>query len=98
MAKLIHVLLKNLRKHPLLLHFKPGSSRSTSKLLLCTYRALGLQYYKYTFEGINIIFINLMAIVVFVILDDRYLKYHFSDSYFATEECIFALSLASVIP
>ncbi|GBB98387.1 hypothetical protein RclHR1_03210008 [Rhizophagus clarus] len=100
MAKLIVVLLKHLKRNPLSLHFKSGSSRTTprSGVLLCIYRAFGLQYYKYTYEGINIIFINLMTIVFFVIIDDRFLKDRFKDYFFATEEFIFALSLASVIP
>ncbi|RIA92028.1 hypothetical protein C1645_766142 [Glomus cerebriforme] len=100
MAKLIHELLKHLKRSPLSLHFKSGSSRAASRsvVLLCTYRAFGLQYYKYTYDGINIIFINLMAIVFFVIIDDRFLKFRFPDTLFATEEFIFALSLASVIP
>jgi Ca2+:H+ antiporter len=100
MAKLIVELLKHLKRNPLSLHFKSGSSRTTSSsaVLLCTYRAFGLQYYKYTYEGINIMFINLMPIVFFVIIDDRLLKDRFKDYFFATEEFIFALSLASVIP
>ncbi|CAG8634112.1 13280_t:CDS:2 [Rhizophagus irregularis] len=100
MAKLIFELLKHLNRKPLSLHFKSGSSRTTSRsaVLLCTYRAFGLQYYKYTYEGINIMFINLMPIVFFVIIDDRFLKHKFKDYFFSTEEFIFALSLASVIP
>jgi Ca2+:H+ antiporter len=39
-----------------------------------------------------------MSIVFFVIVDDRYIKKRFPDHFFASEEFIFALSLASVIP
>lgn len=41
---------------------------SQGKILLCTYRAVGWQYYKYTVDGINILFINLMPLIFFVIL------------------------------
>jgi Ca2+:H+ antiporter len=99
MAKLTYVLLGHLRRHPLSLHFKSGSRRTaTSVVLLCTDKACGLQYYKYTYDGINIMFVNLMPIVFFVIMDDRFLKKKFPDYFFASEEFIFALSLASVIP
>lgn len=40
-----------------------------STVLLCTYRAAGAQYYKYTIDGVNILFINLLSLVAFVIID-----------------------------
>ena len=43
------------------------SPRST--VLLCTYKAAGLEYYKYTLDGVNIWFVNLMSLVFFVIFD-----------------------------
>ncbi|GAA6064012.1 hypothetical protein JCM10212_005495, partial [Sporobolomyces blumeae] len=43
------------------------SPRST--VLLCTYKAAGLEYYKYTLDGVNIWFVNLMSLVFFVIVD-----------------------------
>ncbi|KAG1501534.1 hypothetical protein G6F46_003223 [Rhizopus delemar] len=104
MAKLNYILVYHLYRHPLSLRFKsspPSSgllsestSSSSSMILLCTYQAIGLQYYKYTFDGINIIFINLMPLVFFVILDD----YLFNKSLIHSSAIIFALALASVIP
>lgn len=44
-----------------------GSPRST--VLLCVYRAFGWKYYKYTVGGVNIMFVNLLPLVFFVILD-----------------------------
>jgi len=43
------------------------SPRST--VLLCTYKAAGLEYYKYTIDGVNIWFVNLMSLVFSVIFD-----------------------------
>ena len=45
------------------------SGAPSSTVLLCTYRAMGLQYYKYTVGGVNIFFVNLLAVVVFAIID-----------------------------
>lgn len=67
-------------------------------ILLCTYQAIGLQYYKYTYDGINIMFINLMPLVFFVIFDQYVLSRHFPDSFITAPAVVFALSLASVIP
>ncbi|KAL0093915.1 Sodium/calcium exchanger protein-domain-containing protein [Phycomyces blakesleeanus] len=106
MAKLNYILMRHLRRHPLSLRFK--SSRSGSHqlgvnhqptvILLCTYQAFGLQYYKYTYDGINIIFINLLSLVFFVIFDEYILKKHWPDAPITSPAVVFALSLGSVIP
>ncbi|ORX35412.1 hypothetical protein BD324DRAFT_632740 [Kockovaella imperatae] len=81
-----------------------------STVLLCTYRAVGLQYYKYTVGGVNIMFINLLPLVFFTIFDAFVLlpaaqrsehRGHTPDPFFAfitSQALIFVLSLASVIP
>ncbi|KAI9014515.1 Sodium/calcium exchanger protein-domain-containing protein [Phycomyces nitens] len=106
MAKLNYILLRHLYRHPLTLRFKSSPSgqsqmNATGKpiiILLCTYQAIGLQYYKYTYDGINIMFINLLPIVFFVIFDDHVLKKYLPDSTITSPTAIFMLSLASVIP
>ncbi|KAI8985920.1 Sodium/calcium exchanger protein-domain-containing protein [Pilobolus umbonatus] len=105
MAKLNYILVRHLRRHPLSLRFrsKPtqtlgGPGHQPTIILLCTYQAFGWQYYKYTFEGINIMFINLMPLVFFVIFDDYVLKEHLPDHFITSPHVIFGLSLASVIP
>lgn len=101
MAKLTFQLLRHLRQRPLSLRFpSPTSSSATSNraILLCTYEAVGLQYYKYTYEGINIIFINFLSLVFFVILDNYFLKRIWPDSFLASPVFLFTLSLGSVIP
>ncbi|KAF9933125.1 hypothetical protein FBU30_006449 [Linnemannia zychae] len=103
MGKFTYVLATHLQKDPLRLHFKRGSSLSLSpqrsEILLCTYDAIGFQYYKYTYDGTNIIFINLMPVVLFTILDEYVLTRVLGhDSLITSPEVIFSLGLASVIP
>ncbi|KAL7311058.1 hypothetical protein PS15m_008871 [Mucor circinelloides] len=104
MAKLNYILVRHLRRHPLSLRFhsKPsiltGAHQQPTIILLCTYQAFGWQYYKYTYNGINIMFINLIPLVFFVIFDDYVLKSHFPDAFITSPQVIFGLSLASVIP
>ncbi|CEP08528.1 hypothetical protein, partial, partial [Parasitella parasitica] len=104
MAKLNYILVRHLRRHPLSLRFhsKPsiltGAHQQPTVILLCTYQAFGWQYYKYTYNGINIMFINLIPLVFFVIFNDYVLKERFPDAFFTSPHVIFGLSLASVIP
>ncbi|KAG0301569.1 hypothetical protein BGZ98_008216 [Dissophora globulifera] len=103
MGKLTYVLATQLRQNPLRLHFKRGSSLTLSaqhsEILLCTYDAIGFQYYKYTYDGTNIIFINLMPIVLFTILDEYVLTHVLGhDSVLTSPAVIFSLGLSSVIP
>lgn len=72
-----------------------------AKVLLCTYQAVGLQYYKYTVDGVNIIFIILMPFVIFVIFDAFFLEpLHLGGfgGFIASQGVIFVLALLSVIP
>ena len=86
------------------------SGSPTSTVLLCTYRAFGWKYYKYTVGGVNILFVNLIPIVFFVIFDgwvllpiaeDRERSGKHVPAFLAlltARPLIFAMSLASVIP
>ena len=85
-----------------------GAPKST--VLLCTYRAFGWKYYKYTVGGVNIMFVNLLPIVFFVILDGMVVL-PIVDGWknagkhvpgilliLTARPLIFVMSLASVIP
>jgi Ca2+:H+ antiporter len=79
------------------------SPRST--VLLCTYKAAGLEYYKYTLDGVNIWFVNLMSLVFFVILDffllEPYAEKHHSGGLLKLitgQGFIFFTALLGVIP
>lgn len=79
MGKVTLLLFYHLRRHPLALSFQSDTSYSrgaipNSSILLCTYRAVGIKYWKYTVDGTNIFLINLMGVVLFVILDYFLLK------------------------
>jgi Ca2+:H+ antiporter len=54
-------------KQPRLAAGQPASFGS--RVLLCTYRAAEMRYYKYTVGGVNILFVNLLPAVFFVIFD-----------------------------
>jgi Ca2+:H+ antiporter len=86
------------------------SGESTSTVLLCIYEAVGWQYYKYTIGGVNIMFVNLMPLVFFVIFDGLVLLSIVDRreergeaipgilALVASRGVIFLLSLLSVIP
>ncbi|KAJ3503728.1 hypothetical protein NLJ89_g8307 [Agrocybe chaxingu] len=86
------------------------SGSPSSTILFCTYRAVGFQYYKYTIGGVNILFINTLPIVFFVIFDGfvllpwvENLEHHGQHvpaflAFIASQGLIFILSLTSVIP
>lgn len=86
------------------------SGEPSSKVLLCIYRAVGFQFYKYTIGGINIFFINLLPIVFFVIFDGWFLAPIVEErertgqpvpailAILSSRLLIFLLSLLSVIP
>lgn len=104
MGKVTLLLFDHLRRHPLALSFhsdsgnvrRPGES---SSILLCTYRAVGIKYWKYTIDGTNIFLINLLGLVAFVIFDYWVLdvalglKISLTDQFF-----VFTMALFSIIP
>ena len=105
MGRVTLLLLDHLRRRPLALYFH-SESRETrypgeppSSILVCTYRAVGLKYWKYTIDGTNIFLINLLAIVAFTIFDFFVLKetLHLRNP-ITNSGLLFALSLFSIIP
>ena len=105
MGKVTFLLFSHLRRHPLALSFESDmvSARAPaaphSSILVCTYRAVGLKYWKYTIDGTNIFLINLMAIVVFVIFDWLVLDGLLHVENFLTSPAfLFVSGLLSIIP
>jgi Ca2+:H+ antiporter len=103
MAKLNFVLLQHMYNHPLTIRTSTMSSilqRSvlSGEILLCTYKAIGLHYYKYTIDGINILFINLLPVVLFALLDGFFLGPALHHTGIGHPLVIFGLCLVSVIP
>ena len=105
MGKATLLLFYHLRRHPLALSFNSDSSYSrgpsspSSSILLCTYRAVGLKYWKYTIDGTNIFLINLIGVVLFAIFDYWVLDVTLGlNSWITSPGFVFALALFSIIP
>jgi Ca2+:H+ antiporter len=107
MAKVMSVLTDHLRRHPLSMTFysdlRTAASRRpetpSAQVLLCTYRAWGWEYYKYTIDGTNIFFVNLMFVVFFTIADEYILAPLFHHKGLLVHPAlIFTLALASIMP
>lgn len=105
MGKVTMLLFEHLRRHPLALSFDSDmidvrlSNGHHSSILLCTYRAVGSRYWKYTVDGTNIFLINLMGVVVFVIFDWGVLAgvLHI-DMFITSPGFLFIAGLLSIIP
>ena len=106
MGKVNLLLFYHLRRHPLALSFhsdsaysRGGSSSPSSSVLLCTYRAVGSKYWKYTIDGTNIFLINLIVVVLFVIFDYWVLGVALGlEIWLVHPGLVFALALFSIIP
>ncbi|KZF22706.1 calcium/ hydrogen exchanger [Xylona heveae TC161] len=104
MGRVTLLLFRHLRRHPLALSFHSDHTYSrtpgdASSVLLCTYRAAGLKYWKYTVDGTNIFFINLIAVVLFVIFDYWVFDVALGLDIFLTHSAfVFILALLSIIP
>jgi Ca2+:H+ antiporter len=104
MGRVTSILFYHLRRHPLALTFHNDatfarSSTRPSSILLCTYRAVGIKYWKYTVDGTNIFLINFLGIVVLVILDYFILDAALGiDIWLTSPSLLFPLALISIIP
>ncbi|KAL7666346.1 Uncharacterized protein ABC855_g4 [[Candida] zeylanoides] len=112
MAKIISTICDHLRRHPLALHFEAEKKyydsqasegfqrrRKHQSIIMCTYRCCGFHYYKYTIDGTNIFFINLLATVVFVIFDFYALREWMGWRSWVTDPTfVFGTCLLSIIP
>jgi Ca2+/H+ antiporter len=105
MGRVMLILFDHLRRHPLALSFHSDTSYTrsptspSSSILLCTYRAAGTRYWKYTVDGTNIFFINLLGVVLFVIVDYWILSVTLGIKTWLTHPgLIFTLALISIIP
>ncbi|KAJ5326445.1 Sodium/calcium exchanger membrane region [Penicillium brevicompactum] len=106
MGRVTITLVSHLRRHPLALSFHSDSTYARSStsapspsILLCTYRAAGTRYWKYTVDGTNVFLINLLGVVVFVIADYFILAGMLGLKNWLTHPgLIFTLALLSIIP
>lgn len=104
MGRVLTILFHHLRKRPLALTFHPDVSYARdmtkpSSIILCTYRAAGLKYWKYTLDGTNIFLINFLSIVAFVIIDYFFIGEILGvKSWITSPALLFFLGLLSIIP
>lgn len=104
MGKVTLLLFDHLRRHPLALSFHSDSGNvrrlgESSSILLCTYRAVGIKYWKYTIDGTNIFLINLLGLVAFTIFDYFILAETLGYKIWITDTLlVFTLALLSIIP
>jgi Ca2+:H+ antiporter len=105
MGKVTWMLYDHMRRHPLALVFHAEMSdirypgEPPSSILLCTYRAVGSRYWKYTIDGTNIFLFNLLGVVVFTIFDYFVLYEMLGLKIVLTiQGLIFVLGLLSIIP
>ncbi|KAJ9649473.1 hypothetical protein H2199_000248 [Coniosporium tulheliwenetii] len=105
MGRVTLILFYHLRRHPLALSFHSDSAASrkpgdpSSSILLCTYRAVGTMYWKYTIDGTNIFLINLLSLTAFAIFDYWVLAVALGiENWLTNQFLIFTLSLLSIIP
>lgn len=105
MGKVTMLLIDHLRRHPLALWFESdistarASTTPHSSILICTYRAVGIKYWKYTIDGTNIFLVNMMAIVIFVIFDWIVLEGVLEiNNFFTSPAFLFVTGLLSIIP
>ena len=105
MGKVTYMLFDHLRRHPLGLSFQShvrymrGDGVPDSSILVCTYRAVGSKYWKYTVDGTNIFLINLMAVVIFIIVDWHVLvRVLHWENHFTSPAFLFCGGLLSIIP
>lgn len=70
----------------------------TGEILLCTYNSCGLRYYKYTVDGVNVIFVNLTFLVFVALIDGYFIAPAVHHSGIGHPVVIFVLSTLSVIP
>jgi Ca2+:H+ antiporter len=105
MGKVTWLLWDHLRRRPLAMSFHaqnvdgrfPGESPSS--ILVCTYRAVGTKYWKYTIDGTNIFVFNMLGIVAFTIFDYWvFVEYLELQSFITSPGLIFGLALVAIIP
>ncbi|KAJ3031428.1 UNVERIFIED_CONTAM: hypothetical protein HDU68_004118 [Siphonaria sp. JEL0065] len=74
------------------------SANKEFKIILCTNHAFGLRYYKFTIDGINIIILNLNAVVVFTLANFYVIGPLTNHTGIGSYGVIFLSALLSVIP
>jgi Ca2+:H+ antiporter len=97
MARLNAVLIQYLFYFPLMIRAKPIGVPVNGEAVLCSNKAVGLQYYKYTYDGVNIILLNLLVFVFFALIDGYFIAPH-HETGIGHPIAVFVLCILSIIP
>ena len=68
-----------------------------SQGVLCKFKAVGKEYLKYIVSGVNIVFMNLMMLVVFTTFNAGVLRSHLSNAFITSPLADFLTGLASTM-
>ncbi|KAJ1742417.1 hypothetical protein LPJ78_002390 [Coemansia sp. RSA 989] len=115
MGKLTHTLARYLWRDPLSLHFRAGdfptvkvaneddaaeeAEEPAPTVLLCTNDAVGWYYYKYTVDGVNILFYDMLALAVFVLIAAFVIAPLTDHKHFLVQPAVlFPMCLLSTVP
>jgi len=94
MAKINLEAIKLLFREPLTLNLVDNYPGPSAEVLLCTYQAINVYYYKYTFQGMNVILVNLLPFVLLTL----FFGYVVKDEHKPDSSILFFTALVSVIP
>ncbi|XP_038047645.1 putative cation exchanger C521.04c isoform X2 [Patiria miniata] len=74
--------------------FKSDDRTYSLEVIMCSYQAVNVYYYKYTVDGMNVILVNMLIFVVFTIV----LGYADTDNVVAHPIVKFVMGLVAIIP
>ena len=78
--------------------YQSSSREKEYQIVLCTYRAMGLEYTRYTVDGINIIFVNLLFMIIFTFANYYILGPSNGYTGISSKPVIFLSGIVSTIP
>ena len=95
MAKFNIIVLQEVFKRPLMLDF---DSDDDVDVVTCVYSGANLKCVRYTYDGINVVLINLFLVVLFAIFDGKILKTLLSMEGISSPVAIFVFCVISIVP
>jgi len=94
MAKVNREAIRVLYYRPLESNLRVTTRFSGSNVVLCTYQAVNVSYYKYSVDGMNVVLVNLLSVVLLTLL----VGYIIPKDLRPGSVFIFGASLISIIP
>lgn len=103
MAKFNWVILNHVYLHPERLAARGGSEyylqqNITAEILLCVFKASGMQYFKYTVDGVNVVILNFIVFVMFTIIDGFFIAPAIDYTGIGSPWFVFTIGILSILP